>query len=73
MNNSICNSCDHSISIKYHAKDRYFIRMKCTKLMEYVEKYEMEYCSRHSETPSIEQIRNEVDKKYRNGGYDVRT
>ena len=68
MNNSICNSCDHSISIKYSAKEKYFIRIKCTKLMEYVEKYDMEYCSCHSNLPSIKQIKMKIDEKHKNGG-----
>ena len=71
MNESLCNSCDYSISIKYYAKDRYFIRMKCCKLMEYVEKYNMEYCSQHSNLPSIEQIKKKIDEEYKNGEVQI--
>lgn len=68
MNTSICGSCDHSVSIKYRAKEKYFIRIKCTKLMEYVEKYEMEYCNCHSNLSSIDQLKTKIDEKYKNGG-----
>ena len=66
MNRSLCYSCDHSVSIKYVTKqDKEFNRLKCCILMEYVEKYSMEYCTRHSNVPGIEQIRNKVQAKYK--------
>ena len=65
MNNSLCYSCDHAIAIKYISKQgKEFNRLKCCKLMEYVEKYSMEYCSHHSNVPSVEQIRSKVQAKY---------
>jgi hypothetical protein len=40
--------------------------------MEYVEKYDMEYCSEHSNLPSIEQIKKRIDEKYKGEVVDVR-
>ena len=61
MNRSMCYSCDHSIAIKYVAKqDKEFSRLKCTKLMEYVEKYDMKLCSNHSTISSIDQIKQRL-------------
>jgi hypothetical protein len=65
MDASLCYSCDYSVILKYRTMTgKQFKKTKCVILDEYVEQKFVEYCSNHSNLPSIEQIRNKVNSKY---------